>query len=208
MDEDALLERARTAADTELTRLGSEKALLAATDATLDTETILAALATTLDDAADHLAAWAEATDDPPLADALADGATRLETARGELGQVDTDLAPERSWLGAGIGAPETDVGRAAAGVVGVPLVLDRLCLQSVSFFVNEADTERADVVRAVRDGVADLRDAHLAAVAEWADDADAAETAVEAAAAVVTAAYQEYADRLDKMGLDPKPVC
>jgi len=87
------------------------------------------------------------------------------------------------------------------AGLVGLPLVLDRLFLQGISFFVNEADEARADLFRDLRETTDGIRDS--------AADLDVdEERARNAASAVVTAAYDEYVDRLEAMGFDPKPIC
>lgn len=194
---------------TELDRLGSEKALLAATEARLETDAVLVTAAATLTEASETLADWAAAAEGPAAetlqaaADTLADGADRVaaEFDDGELGDVSALDVPFLS-LSAG-----TDVERLAVGTIALPLVLDRLFLQSVSFFVNEADTARADLFRALReeaDGLlADGQEA-LTALCED-DDWEGAE---DAATDAIRAAYDDYASRLDAMGFDPKPIC
>jgi hypothetical protein len=115
---------------------------------------------------------------------------------------------PDGSGLETGVGGREGDVERVAAGLVGASLTLDRLLLQAVNFFVNEADERRADLIRAVRSAANDRRDAGLAlleAICETDDEWGRAATAAEDA---VAAAYDDYVGTLDRMGIDPKPVC
>jgi hypothetical protein len=83
--------------------------------------------------------------------------------------------------------------------------VLDRLYLQVVSFFVNEADERSADVARELRTAASDLDPAReaLSALSE-----DERVRARDAAVDAVGIAYEEYAETLAAMGLDPRPVC
>ena len=192
----SITDRVREDHATALDRLGSEKALLALTEARLETPAVLEATGGALADARATFAAWA----------ADSEGATgeRLEAAATALGEacdrvaesLDGDLPADSPFISLAGG---TDAERAGAAV-GAGLVLDRLCLQGVSFFVNEADTARADLFRDLRETADSLVDA-----ADAVDDTDAAAAA---AGAVVEAAYGEYVDRLEAMGFDPKPVC
>jgi len=94
---------------------------------------------------------------------------------------------------------------RVGAGLIAVPLVLDRFYLQVVSFFVNEADEASADLARELRSGGSDLTPARDALTAL---DESGRETARDAVVEAVGVAYDEYAETLDAMGLDPKPIC
>ncbi len=199
-------DRIQAEAGTELSRLGSEKALLAATQASIDTESVIGVLGASLAIASDRLDEWADASEDAELSAALADAATQLADLRTELNVADADGIPAPTWLGDRLAGPETDVGRAAAGLIGVPLVLDKLCLQAVSFFVNEADTARAEEVRAIRGALEAIREDSATAIADASEGSD--EAATEGAIAVIEAAYAEYAERLDALGFDPKPIC
>ncbi|MHB9288591.1 transcription antitermination protein [Halobacteriales archaeon Cl-PHB] len=198
------VESVRSAADTELQRLGSEKALIAATDATLDTEAILGALADDLATATATLEEWATAVEDPDVTDALTAAASRFDAATAD---VAADLAREPSTdatLGDHLASADGDVERAGAGLLGLPLVLDRTLLQVVSYFVNEADTTRADLARDLRDDCDDVLDLGRDVLTDSADR----QAAEAAAVAVVEAAYEDYAATLEGMGLDPKPIC
>lgn len=209
MDGAALLDSVRTEKETELDRLGSEKSLLAATEARLEPDPVLVTAATTLQTARDELANWADEATDETAAETLRSIADELD------GAVAT-VTDELDGDGDGIAALEApflsldatgDIERVAAGSIGVPLVLDRLFLQVVSFFVNEAENDRADLFRDLR---ADA-DAMLAAGTNALDELCTGEDwdrAEASAMAVIDAAYDDYAERLDAMGFDPKPIC
>lgn len=195
----ALAEQVRTAEETELDRLGSEKALLALTEAQLETAAVLEATGATLVVARDRLSDWAGTAEDEAVAtaldeaaDAFADAATRVADS------LDGELPANSPFLALDA---DTDAERVGAGLVGLPLVLDRLFLQCISFFVNEADKARAELFRELRDAA----DKILDSAAELGVDERGARTAADA---VVTAAYDEYVARLEAMGFDPKPIC
>lgn len=198
------LDRIRAEYETELSRLGSEKCLLAATDANLEDDAVLAVVADALATGRDRLANWADDVENDALAGALADAAARLDDA---LDRNATAFPADPSTdapIGDHLGDPESDRERAAAGLLGLPLVLDPLLLGAVSYFVNEADSTTADRLRDCRAAVNEVLDDDAKALVgdEGADDV------VAAAGAVIEAAYAEYADTLAGMGLDPKPIC
>lgn len=206
MDGASLIERVRDEHETALTRLGSDKALIAATNATLEADAVRAVLAGTIAVGQRRLADWADTADDSTLAEALGGGRDRLHGLlddHDELGSSES-----RRHVSDPLEGIDGDLSRAAAGLIGFPMILDPLCLQAVNFFVNEADPVAADAIRAVRAEVADLQQAHRDTVAERATATDAEDEAVAAAGAVIDAAYTEYVDRLEAMGLDPKPIC
>jgi len=208
MNGQTLLEGVREDERTELDRLGSDKALLAATGADLERDTVLAIVARTLDGLTTTFEAWAE--ESRGQAAETFDGAAAAinddyERVRAEL---DGNPAGDPPAPLPAVRTAETPAGRAGGGLVGHGLVFDGLLLQSVSFFVNEADREGADLFRDLRtatnrrieDGTA-LLDAVCTDASDW-------ERAETAAIEVVEAAYREYVETLGEMGIDPKPVC
>jgi hypothetical protein len=212
----ALLADVREAMATELDRLGAEKSLLAATEARLEPDPVLVTAATVLATARDTLRGWERAATDEPASEALAGAADTFAAAFEQVAADldDGDTGPENTATAvADLDAPflaldaDEDPARVGAGTVGVPLVLDRLFLQMVSFFVNEADEARADLFRELREEMdsllADGEDAldALCTDEDW-------EVAEAGAVDVVEAAYDDYASRLDAMGFDPKPIC
>jgi hypothetical protein len=209
VDGDAIVERVREECGTELDRLGSEKALVATTDAVLESERVLARTAGAAARAAATYGAWA---DDESVEAARA---AFEETAAAERESVDRLVAlgaadpgdPEPDPLHDYLRGLDDSVERAAGGLVGRPLVISRSLLQVVNFFVNEADREEADFARELRSAA----DAHLdagATLLETLCNPDDEERAVTAAIEAVEAAYREYAETLEAMGVDPKPVC
>lgn len=207
MDGQQFLDRVRENERTALERLGSDKALLAATGADLDTETVLRVLAATELFHADAFRRWAEVTDDDRTGNAFESAA---DTAGDHADRLDADLGavPDESGVETGVGGQDGDVARAGAGLVGASLVLDRILLQAVNFFVNEADERRATLVRDVRSAANDRRDVGLALLAESCESDDEWERAATAAEDAVAAAYDDYVTTLEGLGIDPKPVC
>jgi hypothetical protein len=208
MDATALVDAVETDRATELDRLGSQKLLLALTDADLGTGRVLAAAARSERSAHETFAAWADDETDDAARAAFADAADR-EDAHHERVVAELDAASDATGpdaLHAHLRTLDGTAERIGAGLVGRPLVADRTLLQVVNFFVNEADERRADLFRDLRE---ETRAAHDVA-AELLDDADddEVERAREAADEAVLVAYREYAETMDEMGLDVKPLC
>jgi len=212
MDGDTLVETVRDRMATELDRLGSEKALVAATDAQLDRERVLVSALAAERRAAATFDAWATDEADTDAREAF-EGVAALEREHADrvaalLDDPNADTAPDPDALHAHLRGLDSTPERVAAGLVGRPLVSDRSLLQVVNFFVNEADEPAADVIRDLRaettalvDDGATLLDSCCADDADW-------ERARDAAAETVAVAYEEYAETLQGMGVDPAPVC
>jgi hypothetical protein len=184
--------------ETELARLGSEKLLLAATEADIRADTVAGAVAGTAGAAAEALEAWATSADDGDAAAMLTEAAAEYRSVREATLEAWPDAAGDAVLE---LPAADGDWHRVGAGLVGVGLVLDRLLLQAISFHVNEANTGAADRLREVRADVAQLVDRPGSA-------AGGEDAVVAGAVAAVESAYDRYATRLDAMGLDPKPLC
>jgi hypothetical protein len=209
MDEADFVERVRESNATALQRLGSEKALVATTNASLDRETVLEQAAAAEARAAATFEAWAEDESNDAARTAFADAAERERNhydAVCELGEIEvTD--PPADALHRYLRGLDGTVERVGAGLVGRPLVASRSLLQVINFFVNEAETTAADAFRDLRsetDEQVETGAEVLASVCE-SDDWD---RAARAAGDAIDAAYTEYAETLDEMGVDPKPVC
>jgi len=206
MDARATIDAVRDATETERDRLGSDKALVAATGASLETDAVLEAAATREAGLASALAQWSDELSD----DAGADGAVAAA-----IDESAAAAAERRDRLDAEPGEPdalsahlETVAGtadRVGAGLVAAPLVADRFYLQVVNFFVNEADEGRADLARELRADASSLDRAETALDALSESEREAATAA---ATAAIEVAYDDYAEALDAMGLDPKPIC
>lgn len=207
MDADSFVDGVREDAATQLDRLGSEKVLLAATNANLEPEAVLSALAGREAGRSDAFAAWASASTGEQAATfehASQRAAERYETLAERLDDPPgaTDW-PVIDHLDALDGTVERAAGLVASGLVG-----DRTLLQAVNFFVNETDETMADACRDLREAASEDVDAGAALLASRCDDAADWERARETAVETVGVAYDDYADALDAMGLDPRPVC
>jgi hypothetical protein len=211
MDGETLVAAIRDAKATELARLSSDRRLLAVTGPDLTKEQVLVAAAGAERAAAETFAIWADETEHDEVRD-IFEAVARAE--RDHLNRVRT-AAEEPIDPGDDPGAFQTHlrgltdpVERVAAGLVGRPLVSSGTQLQFVNFFVNEADGARADLFRELRretDEQLAMGTSLLETLCEARTDWDRASRAAETA---VDVAYEEYADALRGLGIDPKPVC
>lgn len=197
MTGDDIVDRVESAVQTELSRLGSSKALYAATEGDLDGEQVLAALAVGLEHAADRLRKWAEA--DPMEPDDVT--ADRIEDAFGMVRAEFDGPVPDTVPAGIAVLPIADDPDERAGALLGWALVTERTVTQVTGYFTGQADPGTASAVREIGDEILAVRD--VAATAP--DDAD---RAVEAAVAVVEDAYQRYFETLEALGVNPKPIC
>ena len=215
MDRKAFCDAVEADVKTELTRLGSSKLLVGLTDARLEASAVAVAVARLEAAAAAAYENYAEAEGrgedsnegEPRDVGAFFVAAARDATDRYEmaLGEVERDVVePDEAVLDALQEAEDTAA--RLGGAVGFCLVTTRTYVQVVGFFLNEADAAGADRYRESRAGVeGDLERASslVAGVEETKFDRARA-----SAVRVVEAAYRSYADRLEAMGVDPRPVC
>ncbi|QHS15825.1 rubrerythrin family protein [haloarchaeon 3A1-DGR] len=213
-----VLETVQSDLATELSRLGSSKALYAATEGDLEADRVLEAAAEAERAAAETFSAWA---DDESNADArevfesiAADERAHAERVREEL---DGEKVSEPGAAGAeeahDLAIPahlrsiDGTVERAGA-LLGRILVADESKSQYVGYFVGDADPQTAGVFRDLRGDLDGQRERALELLETvCADEADW-EAATEAAAKVVRVAYEEHVETLESLGVDPKPVC
>jgi hypothetical protein len=210
MDGSELVEAVRTSKATELDRLGKEKALIAATDADLAAAAVLRAAAASERRAQRTFEGWAENESN----DAAREAFERV--AATEAGHYDLVAArleeppeePDPDPLHASLRDLERTVERVGAGLVGRPLASERTLLQVVNFFVNEADTAAADLFRDLREETREVPGEGAALLDELCSDDEDWVLARKAGEDAVQVAYDDYAETLQGMGLDPKPVC
>jgi hypothetical protein len=210
MDATAFRESVETAKATELDRLGSSKLLIALTDADLSETAVLRAAAFSEYLARETFERWAADESDAAASGVFADVAAqeadhyeRVVDALGEPVEPDA-VGPMHAYLR----DREDTVERAAAGLVGRGLVSLRTHLQVVSFFVNEADAGTADLFRDLRSETEDSLSAGLDLLESVCEDDADWERAQAVAEYVVQLAYDDYADSLTELGVDPKPIC
>jgi len=210
MNGEELVAAVREDRATALDRLGSEKAIVAATGAQLESGPVLSAAARLLDGGAETLATWADGTDDADARAAFGDAADTLAGHRDALLGLDDDATAggDAPYLVAELRTAETPPERVAAGLVALPLVADRRCLQVINFLVNEGARSTADTVREARSDLQTMPETAVGLLdTVCADDGDWV-TAQKAATDAIGTAYDEYASSLREMGVDPKPVC
>lgn len=216
MDSAAFREAVAAAKATELDRLGSNKLLVALTDATLEPAAVLRAAADSEHAAATTFAAWADDESDDRgrelfawLADRERDHRRRVLDSLSALDGADGAYDPaDGGTMHEYLRARDNLVERVAAGTVGRGLVSDRTHLQIVSFFDNERDQPRADLFRDFRTETKEELERGLALLDDACQSDDDWERARMVAEYVIQIAYDDYADALRGMGIDVKPVC
>ena len=211
MDGDAFRATVEEAKATELDRLGSSQLLVALTGAELEAARVLEIAAHSEHAARETFRQWAAAEADPgareaveSVADQEARHLERVLDTLGEPGFEPADCGPMHAYLR----GREHTVERVSGGMVGRPLVSVRTHTQLISFFVNEADERRADLFRdlkaeteaVIADGITLLEDR-----CESEDDWERARMVAEY---VIQVAYDDYADALVDLGLNPKSIC
>ncbi|WP_117591341.1 rubrerythrin family protein [Haloprofundus halophilus] len=219
MDATEFRETVEASKRTELDRLGSSQLLVALTDAELDAESVLRVAAGSEAAAYGTFSSWAEVEDHDAAREAFetvaeqeaehyervvaamdhaSDAAESVEAA------AEADSGPMHAYLR---GRDDT-VSRVAGGMVGRSLVSLRTHTQIISFFVNEADEKRADLFRDLKNETKDTLERGLELLDGGCETDDDWERARATAEYVVQLAYDDYADALGELGLNPKSVC
>ena len=208
MDSETFVETVRDDAETALSRLGSSKSLYADTAGEMEPDAVLDAAATAEFHAAETYGTWADA-EDGDVAEAFAEAAREerdhYDTVAGELDDHEPGEVPAiQSSLRDLDGTVER-----LGGFVGRTLAAEQSKTQVTGFFVGNADPQTAGLFRSMGDDLdAQLERATALLAAECGDDENAWSRAREAAVGAIEAAYDEYTDRLESMGVNPKPVC
>lgn len=181
---------------TALSRLGSSKALYAITEGEMEEDVVLSSAATIVYHVAGTVGDW-----DEDVFGAAADTATeQYETITSKL---DDHEAGDRSAALATLAEQDGATAR-LGGFVGWTLVAKKTFEQLTGFFVGQADPQTSQVFREMGGDIEALREQALdvlAAEDDWG-------TAEDAATAVVQAAYDEYVETLEGLGVNPKNVC
>ena len=210
MDATEFRESVESAKQSQLNRLGSSKLLIALTDAELDERSVLEAAANSEHSAHETFSAWADGEDDERAREAFADAAEQerrhLELVTDELdGEFEpADGGPMHSYLR----GREDTLERVAAGMVGRSMVSVRAHTQVISFFVNEGDEDRADLFRELKSDTRETLEDGLALLDDLCEDGDDRERAEMVAGYVIQVAYDDYADSLSELGVEPKSLC
>ena len=91
--------------------------------------------------------------------------------------------------------------------MVGRSMVSVRAHTQVISFFVNEGDEDRADLFRELKSDTRGTLEDGLALLADLCEGDDW-ERAEMVAGYVIQVAYDDYADSLSELGVEPKSLC
>jgi hypothetical protein len=194
---------------TELDRLGSAKLLVALTDADLTAQAVLETAAQSEFAARETFRAWAADESNDRAREAFERTVDReAEHYERVVAELDDEFEPaDPGAMHAYLRQRETTAERVVTGMIARSMVSVRVHGQIVSFFVNEPDERRAALFRELQSETEDTLQRGTELLADVATDADA-EGLQAAASYVIKIAYDEYADALTALDIDPKPVC
>jgi len=208
MDSEEFIDTVRSGNETELSRLGSSKSLFADTGGEMNAEDVLTAAATAEHHAAETYGQWAD-DEGGDVAEAFAETEreerAHYETVAGELDEHEPGAVPAiQAYL-----RELDDTAARLGGFVGRTIAAEKSKTQITGFFVGDADPQTAGLFREMG-GDLDAQLSRAAALldAECGDDEERWNQALEAADGAIQAAYDEYTDALESMGVNPKPVC
>lgn len=209
MNRDDFLDAVRAANDTALSRLGSSKSLYAATGGEMEPDAVYRAAADAEHAAAETFQAWADDTDDEAVREAFETTANEerehYETVAAKLDDHDPgdDISAMQTYL-RDLDDPIDRVG----GFLGRTLATKKSKEQLTGFFVGQADPQAAQLFRDLKGDLDDQFERGLDLLADLCADDPDWERAQDAASGAIQAAYEEYTESLETMGINPKPVC
>ncbi|WP_121820772.1 rubrerythrin family protein [Halostella salina] len=204
MTADDFLDALRDDNETALSRLGSSKSLYAATGGEMNADAVLEAAADDAHAAAETYETWADESDHAVFADAAEAERDHYDDVTDQLGDHDTTATPA---IYVYLGGLDDTVAR-LGGLVGAALAGKQRATQTSGFFTGEADPQTASLFRGYGSTLEERRDAALDALDDVAADDGDYDRAAEAASGAVQAAYDDYVEKLESMGVNPKPVC
>lgn len=209
MDPKEFVDTVRDENQTALSRLGSSKALYADTEGDMEREEVLRAAADAEFHARETFAAWAENEGND---DARAVFETTADEEGEHYGLVAEKLDGEHEpgatpTIQEYLRDTEDTAGR-VGGFVGRTIATEKSKEQLVGFFVGQADTKGAQLFRDLGGDVDAQLERGQELLQSVCDSDDEWARAREAASDAIQTAYDEYTDRLEGMGVNPKPVC
>ncbi|NHN46228.1 rubrerythrin family protein [Halostella sp. JP-L12] len=205
MNADDFLDRIRDENETALSRLGSSKALYALTDGEMEADAVLTAAADGAHAAAETFEEWAGESDIDGFDEVAAAEHDHYETLAGKLDDHEAGGTPAIQVYLRGL---DGDVARVAGGLIGAALAEKKRATQMSGFFTGEADPQTASLFRGYGSDLEDRWSGGLDALEEVCESDDDRERATEAASGAIQAAYDDYVEKLEAMGVNPKPVC
>lgn len=206
MDGPTFADELRDEYETELSRLGSSKALYALTGGEMNGPSVRAAADDEFGSAAVVFGDYAAAESNEFAGDAFENAAERAERHRDAVESEEGTPDASRPIYEV-LSGFETSQQR-TAGLFARALVTRAAASQMVGFFVGDADTSSADTFRTVKDDLDTELDEAVEALDEVCVRDEDWDAAREAASAVVEAAYGDFVETLEGMGVEPKNVC
>mgnify|MGYP006291209213 FL=1 len=207
MDPDTFVSTVRDDNETALSRLGSSKSLYAATGGEMDPEEVYRAAADAEHAARRTFETWADEEDGDVAAlfERVADTEhDHYETVAAKVPDHDPGTVPAVHEF---LREREDAVAR-LGGFVGRTLASEKSKEQMTGFFTGQADPQTAQLFRDLKGDLDDQRERALAVLADRCEGDGGWERARDAAAGAIRAAYDEYTESLESMGVNPKPVC
>lgn len=207
MTPESFVETVRENNETALSRLGSSKALYADTRGEMETSEVLHAAATAEDAARETFGAWAN-EEDGDVAEAFRESA---DEERSHYESVSSRLDSHESGDLPALQAYLRDLDgtiKRVGGFVGRTIVAEKSKEQTTAFFVGQADPQTAQLFRDMGGDLDAQLERGRTLLETLCSDDEEWDQALEAASGAIQTAYDEYTDRLEDMGVNPKPVC
>ncbi|MFC6837050.1 rubrerythrin family protein [Halomarina ordinaria] len=203
------LDRVRSENRTALSRLGSSKALYADTGGDIDVAPVLRAAATAEHAAMETFETWAEEEDGAAGEAFAATASEERDHYERVVARLDGDdpYLDETPAIQRYLRDLDDTLDR-AGGFVGRTVAAEKSKDQLVGFFVGQADPQSSQAFREMGGDLDDQLDRGVDLLAELCESDEDWGSALEAASGAIQAAYEEYTERLNDLGVNPKPVC
>ena len=200
MDGQEFTDTLRDAHETPLSRLGSSKWVYALTDGEMDGDAVVAAWGAEASATRETFEGWAEHESSDDAASVFADVAAFAAEHGG-----DSEVEPSPMYEAL---TSLDETAARAGGLLGWTLVAEKTLAQLVGFFVGDADPSTANTFRERKSAVQQRREEAESLLDDVCSDDESWAAARAGADAVVEAAYADYVETLESMGIKPKNVC
>jgi hypothetical protein len=204
MDRSEFVDAVRAETKTELSRLGSSKSLYADTEGEMEPDAVLTAAADDATGAAEAFGDWSGGDAHEAFTAAADRERDHAEEITGKLDAYDPG---ERPAIVEFLREQESAITR-LGGLVGWTLAIEEKASQCSGFFTGQADPRTASLFRGFGDDYERTREEALSALADHCDSDEDWKRAQAAATGAIEAAYGEYFETLEALGVNPKPVC
>ena len=209
MNAEEFVEAVRAENETALSRLGSSKSLYADTRGEMNPDAVLRAAADAERAAAETFAIWADNEANERAAEVFeATAAEERDHHEQVAAKLDShergdELAAIQTHLRGLDGTVER-----LGGLVGRTLAAEKSKEQTTGFFVGQAKPQVASLFRELGGDLDGQLERATGALVDVCEDGSDWDRALVAASETIQSAYDEYTERLESMGVNPKPVC